>query len=276
MPKDRFVNRKSLFGAVIIMVITLSYFPIFNNLGKFQIRMWDEATYANNSIDLLLTNQNIFVVEKQGKPDLYNTKPPFVIWLQALSMKLFGINELAIRMPSAIFGFLTILLVYFFCTNVLGSNIIGFLSAGILLTAKGFISNHVVRTGDLDAVLVFWLTLGLFAFIDLVIKKPKNSFYHFLILTISLTFGFLTKGIAGFFFVPFMFIISFLFNNHKIFKEKYLYISGFITAILCLSYYFIRELIAPGYINILLGSEILRYNHDIMSWHLHPFDFYYQ
>lgn len=85
---DRFVNRKSLFSAVIIIIITvLSYFPVFNNLGKFQIRMWDEASYANNSIDMLLTNQNIFVVEKQGKPDLYNTKPPFVIWLQALSMK---------------------------------------------------------------------------------------------------------------------------------------------------------------------------------------------
>lgn len=273
---DRFVNRKSLFSAVIIMIIVLSYFPVFNNLGKFQIRMWDEASYANNSIDMLLTNQNIFVVEKQGKSDLYNTKPPFVIWLQALSMKLFGINELAIRLPSAIFGFLTILLVYFFCTNVIGSKIIGFISAGILLTAKGFVGNHVVRTGDLDAVLVFWLTLGLFAFIDLVIKKPKNSFYHFFILTISLTFGFLTKGIAGFFFVPFMFIISVLFNNHKIFKEKYLYISGFITAILCFSYYFIRELLAPGYINLVVESEILRYNHAIMSWQVHPFDYYYQ
>ncbi len=209
-----FKTRGNIISTVIIIIITaLSYFPVFHNLDKFQIRMWDEASYANNSIDMLLTNQNIFVVEKQGKPDLYNTKPPFVIWLQALSMKLFGINELAVRLPSAIFGLLTILLVYFFCSNVLESKTIGFISAGILMTARGFIGNHVVRTGDLDGVLVFWLTLGLFAFIDLIIKKPKNSCYHFFILTLSLTFGFLTKGIAGFFFVPFMFIISILFKN---------------------------------------------------------------
>jgi 4-amino-4-deoxy-L-arabinose transferase-like glycosyltransferase len=277
MSIDRLVNQKSIFSIVIIIILfALSYFSIFNNLGKFQIRMWDEATYANNSIDMLLSNKSIFVVEHQGKPDLYNTKPPFVIWLQALSMKALGINEFAIRLPSAIFGLLTVLLVYFFCALVLGSKIIGFLSSAVLLTVKGYVGNHVVRTGDLDAVLVFWLTLGLFAFIDLVIKKPRNSFYHFLILTISFTCGFLTKGIAGFFFIHCMVMILFLFNNHKILKEKSLYIAGFITVFFCSSYYFIREFLTPGYINLVLGSEILRYNHEVMSWHVHPFDFYYQ
>jgi 4-amino-4-deoxy-L-arabinose transferase-like glycosyltransferase len=271
------MNRKNLFTAFIIIIISVfSYYPIFHNLGKFQIRMWDEACYANNSIDMLLNHQNILVVEKQGVPDLYNTKPPLVIWMQALSMKVFGINEFAVRLPSAIFGFLTILLVYFFCISTIGSRVTGLLSAGILITAKGFISNHVVRTGDLDAVLVFWLTLGLFVFIDLVIRKPENSFRHFLLLTLSLVLGFLTKGIAGFFFIPFIFIISILFKNYKIYRDRNLYISALLVICICSGYYFIREMLAPGYIDTLLGSEILRFNQVVMKWHIAPFDYYFQ
>lgn len=271
------VNRKTLFTLFIIIVISVfSFYPLFHNLGKFQIRMWDEACYANNSLDMLLNHQNILVVEKQGVPDLYNTKPPFGIWLQALSMKVFGIGEFAVRLPSAIFGFLTILLVFFFCSYTLGSRVTGLLAAGVLMTAKGFISNHVTRTGDLDAVLVFWLTLGLFVFIDLVIKKPENSFRHFFLLTLSLVLGFLTKGIAGFFFLPFIFIISILFKNYKIYREKNLYISALIVVCLCPLYYVTREILAPGFIDKLLGSEIFRFNQAVMKWHIRPFDFYFQ
>jgi 4-amino-4-deoxy-L-arabinose transferase-like glycosyltransferase len=259
----------------ILVLVGLSYFIIFQNLGKFQIRMWDEATYANNAIDMLL-NQNPLVVEHLGQPDLYNTKPPLAIWLQALSMKLFGINEWAVRLPSGLAGLFTILLVYFFGVRVLKSKTIGFVAATILLTTKGFISNHMVRTGDLDAILLFWLTLGIFTFIELVVKKPEQTRWHFLLLSISLTGGFLTKGIAGFFFLPCMFIISVLFRNYWLYQEKWLYWSAAATLLLCASYYGIRESLTPGYLQIVLESEIFRFNEAIMSWHVHPFDYYFQ
>jgi 4-amino-4-deoxy-L-arabinose transferase-like glycosyltransferase len=34
------------------------------------------------------------------QPDLGNTKPPLLNWLQALSMAVFGLSELAVRLPS--------------------------------------------------------------------------------------------------------------------------------------------------------------------------------
>lgn len=257
------------------ILMTLSYFPIFQNLGKFQIRMWDEATYANNSIDMLLNN-NPMVVEHLGQPDLYNTKPPFVIWMQALSMKVLGINEFAIRLPSALAGLFTVFLVYFFCIRLLKSKMVGFIAAVILISTKGFISNHMVRTGDLDAFLVFWLTLGLFVFIDLVIHKPNKTVLHFVILSISFIGGFLTKGIAGFFFIPFMLIISLIYGNHVIFREKSLYLCAFVTLVICSGYYFIREFLTPGYLQLVLESEIFRFNTVVMSWHVHPFDYYFE
>ena len=38
--------------------------------------------------------------------------PPFFMWLQAISMKIFGVNEFAARFPNALCGVVTLLLVY--------------------------------------------------------------------------------------------------------------------------------------------------------------------
>lgn len=271
-----FLNRAGAGHLIPLVVLTgLSYFIIFQNLGKFQIRMWDEATYANNAIDMLL-NQNPMVVEHLGQPDLYNTKPPLAIWLQALGMKAFGINEFALRLPSALAGLLTVLLVYFFGVRVLKSKTIGFVAAVVLLSANGFVSNHLVRTGDLDAVLLFWLTLGLFTFIDLVIRKPQQAGWHVFLLSMSLSCGFLTKGVAGFFFLPFFLIISLLFQNRWLYKEKGLYVGATATILICAGYYGLREFVTPGYFQMVLESEIFRFNQVVMSWHVHPFDYYFQ
>lgn len=106
---DKYLN----FAIPVLLLVVLSFFPIFLNLGEFHIRMWDEATYANNAIDMF-TSGNYMVAEQLGQVDFYNTKPPFVLWCQVICMKFLGINELAVRLPSAIFGMLTILMVFFF------------------------------------------------------------------------------------------------------------------------------------------------------------------
>lgn len=258
-----------------IVLIVMVYFPVVHEFSSSPIHMWDEATYANNSIDMALGNGNILVIQHLNEPDLYNTKPPFVIWLQALCIKSFGINEFAIRLPSAIFSFLTVIMVYFFCVRNLKSEIIGLIASAILVSSKGFISKHVVRSGDLDSILVFWLVLGLFTFLDYIIRKPDKSIFHFSLLSISLILGFLSKGIAGFFFVPFMFIVACLPFNFWVYTELRLYYSAIITLLSCFLYYVVRESLSSGYLDVVFGSEILRFNSVVMSWHVQPYDFYY-
>src|ERR1700758_1985270 len=102
MFKFRILKTASI-GLLLIIVCI----PLFYNLGKFQIRMWDEARYANNAIDMFLS-KDLIVLKHDGETDLYSTKPPLVICMQALSMALFGINEFAVRFPSALFALLTV------------------------------------------------------------------------------------------------------------------------------------------------------------------------
>ena len=252
------------------------YLLIFHNLGKAQIRIWDEATYANNAIDMYENPGNPLVIKHQGEPDLYNVKPPLVIWLQALSMKIWGINEFAVRLPSALFGLLTVLLLYGFAYQVLESRLLGFFSGMILLSSSGFIRNHVVRTGDLDAALVFFLLLQLTAFWTLLLKDSTHKRPIYMLLCLGILGAFMSKGIAAFFFSPAMLIMAGLPFTYKVLKDVELYGWIFVCLLICGGYYGLRELSVPGYWPILRDSEFIRINTEVMSWHLQAADYYWQ
>lgn len=103
----------------VLLFILLSvgvYYSLFHKLGEAPLTLWDEARYANNAIDLL-ENPHLFKVTHLGEPDQFNTKPALVIGLQAVCMRILGINELAVRLPSALFGLLTLVLVYFYASR---------------------------------------------------------------------------------------------------------------------------------------------------------------
>jgi len=67
----------------IILFLSLVYFPIFLHLDILPLRMWDEARYAINAYEMN-QNGNFIVTHYQGQPDMWNTKPPLMIWFQAL------------------------------------------------------------------------------------------------------------------------------------------------------------------------------------------------
>ncbi len=62
----------------------------------------------------MLNNGNFIVTYFEDKPDMWNTKPPLLIWIQVLFMKFVGVNELAVRLPSAIAAFFTCITILIF------------------------------------------------------------------------------------------------------------------------------------------------------------------
>jgi len=186
--------RKSLLvDIIIILIITLvSSLIIFNNLGTSTVKDWDEARYGESALEILKTN-NWIVMKYAGEPSL--AKPPLGIWLIAISFSLFGINEFALRFFSALAGVLTIIIVYLFGKEI-SNRYVGIFSATILITIQGFIGFHSARSGDLDSLVTFFITLSLFLFYKYT--KTKNT--KLLIGTgIAIGLGFLTKSIVGLF-----------------------------------------------------------------------------
>src|SRR3954462_3109223 len=93
-----------------VLVLLIILFTIFFlHLGRLPIRLWDESRYAHNAVEMS-ENGNVIVPCFEGKPETWNMKPPFPIWCEAFLIKIMGETETAIRLPSAIFGFLTSML----------------------------------------------------------------------------------------------------------------------------------------------------------------------
>lgn len=78
-------------------------------LGSVHLFDWDEINFAEAAREMLAT-KDYFHVQINYQP--FWEKPPLFIWMQALSMKLFGINEFAARFPNAICGVITLLMAY--------------------------------------------------------------------------------------------------------------------------------------------------------------------
>jgi len=258
---------------IFFIVACLCVFPLFNDLGKRPIEMWDEARYANNAIDMY-QHPNLFVVSYEGVPETYISKPPLVIWLEAISFKIFGLNEFALRFPSALMGLFTILILFSFCFSVLKNFTLGIISALILVSSKGFVSVHSTRTGDLDAALVFFTTLYSLYFLRYILLKQyttKNIF----IVALGIIMAFLTKGTAGFFLVPFLLIIAVSVNERKkIFTDKRWYYAASSVIIVVMGYLYVREILQPGFLKIFYKDEITRYSTEIYSWLVAPFNYY--
>lgn len=84
----------------------LLYIPF---LGAVRLFDWDEINFAESAREMLIT-QEYFQVQINYMP--FWEKPPLFIWMQAFSMKIFGVNEFAARFPNALCGMLTLLLIY--------------------------------------------------------------------------------------------------------------------------------------------------------------------
>ena len=152
MQNWNFVNTfKYLLIALLISV------PIFGHLDTLPIRIWDESRLAVNANEMQ-KDGDFIVTHFYGQPDMWNTKPPLMIWLQAFFMKTIGAGELAVRLPSALAAFFTsITLLVFFRRYI--SFWFGSISVMILVTSSGYIGLHASRTGDYDTLLTLFTTL---------------------------------------------------------------------------------------------------------------------
>lgn len=125
--------------------------------GTPVLHVWDEARLAVNAVEMLRSGDWL-VTRYEGQPDLWNTKPPLLIWLQAGGLYWLGYGMWAIRLPSVLAALATAWMIYHFGRYTLKSGFVGTFAALILATSPGFNGTHVARFGDYDALLTLGLT----------------------------------------------------------------------------------------------------------------------
>ena len=248
----------------------LIYFPLFGWMDWMPLRIFDEGRNAVNAIEMFWS-KNYLVTKFEGAPDYWNTKPPLMFWVQILFLKLLGLNELSIRMPIALFTLATCTYMYWFAKEYLRNEELGLISVLILMTSMGYVNYHGSRSGDFDTLLTFFLLINACSFF-LYLERREHK--HFLVFFISWIFACYSKGIVGMMFLPAYFIYTLWTKSFFIFKNKYLYIYGVFSLTIVLSYFFIRELYDPGYIDAVNKIDLTGRFIGVVDGHLHPWHFY--
>jgi 4-amino-4-deoxy-L-arabinose transferase-like glycosyltransferase len=253
LPKVQFMKRIALF----LLVTVLAYFPLFLHLESLPMMIWDESRLALSAFEMIQSG-NYWVVTYLGQPDMWSVKPPMTIWAIALSIKIFGFNELGLRMPSALCGLFTVWLVFSFCLRQFKSEMTAFFAVLVLITTNGYIDCHVTRTGDYDSMLILFITASLLFFIQYYLEYNSKTKKRFLYLSaITLSCAIMTKGIAGLFFMPAIFL--FLLTQKgllNVLKDKHFYYALLIFLTPLLIYFPYREHLAKGYFDALWKMEL--------------------
>src|SRR3989344_5952507 len=171
---------------IFIILFSLIIVPLFfYNLGSTSLVDFDEAWYAEIARNILV-NRQPFLLSFNGSP--YLDHPPLGFILIAISFLIFGINEFAARFPSALFGFSSVILLYFIGKNLF-NRIVGIGAGLMLLSSVWFIFRS--RSGNLDTVFLFFYLLTFYS--ALKVKNSKNWIY---LVALAFSFSFLVKQMS--------------------------------------------------------------------------------
>ncbi|MEO2065882.1 MAG: glycosyltransferase family 39 protein [Desulfurobacteriaceae bacterium] len=154
---DFSLKRLSILALIISSTIFLSrlYEPSLSG---------DSVKYA--LIGKTMLKEGNFLFPHLGEEPYYK-KPPLFFWLIATSFKVFGFNEFAARLPSALFGILSSLLLFLLSYRITEDKLVSFLTATIFTLNFEVIRVTTVVRFESSLLLVNLLTLLLLTDVNL-------------------------------------------------------------------------------------------------------------
>lgn len=191
----------------ICLLGALMFIPFLSGSHLFD---WDEVNFAEAAREMLVTG-NYSYVQINFMP--FWEKPPLFIWMQALSMSVFGVNEFAARFPNAICGILTMLML-FNIGNKLKSKNFGLL--WVLVYVGSLLPQFYFRSGIIDP----WFNLFIFGGIHQLIIATKAEIIdrgRVAISAILIGLAIMTKGPTAFAIVGICSAVYFIstFKSHR-------------------------------------------------------------
>lgn len=268
---DLILSSKKNYYTFLFLLLLLLLLPVAFYISTCSIRVYDEGRQAVNATFMHL-HGNYLVTHYDGKPDLWNTKPPLLIWLQVIGLKLFGIGEFGLRVPSALAAAGTVSLLFWFGWRKLQKPLIGVLGALILISTRGYVAQHGILTGDFDALLTFFITAySLFFFLYLETFRKR----YWALITLALILGALTKSIAVLLPLPGLVVYALLSGKlPQLLKKAEVYAGMLCFLAVVAAYYYFREQVNPGYWQAVQENELGGRFLKALEEHHKPWYFY--
>lgn len=165
----------------------------FANLDVRKLQHPDEGRYAEIAREMVVSGDWVTPRLNGLK---YFEKPPLQYWLTAAGFEAFGIEEWTARLPGALAGLLTIVCVGYAASMLASATTGAYAALALAGMVWPFGIAHVVT---LDALLTFWLTGALCAFLLAQHWRafPKQQQRWMLLAWAATAGGVLTKGLVA-------------------------------------------------------------------------------
>jgi 4-amino-4-deoxy-L-arabinose transferase-like glycosyltransferase len=265
----RFVINKGPLLLLIVTIAIVTYLQ-FYRLGYLPIIQWDESRLANNAVEMYL-NKSYLVTTYDQKPDMWNTKPPLMIWLQVASISVWGMNEFAIRFPSALAGLIGIFIIGFWVFKLSKSLTWSSVSMLLLATTGGYIQLHGSITGDYDALLTCMVLLSVYFYCQYYFMNQQKAYYGFIVF---LVLSVMTKSAAGIMVFPLFVLMPLAKRQFNILFK--LLLAMLIALIPFLVFCMFREMASSGFVKQMLFNDFGGRYTTAMEGHRHEWYYYIQ
>ncbi|MBI3385656.1 glycosyltransferase family 39 protein, partial [Candidatus Gottesmanbacteria bacterium] len=162
---------------ILALIVIVAAFLRFYKLGQVPFGFYqDESAIGYNAYSILSTGKDEYGL----RYPLYfksfgDYKLPMYIYLTALSERFFGIHEWAVRLPSALFGTLTVFVLYLFVLELTGKRTLSFVASAVLTFNPWHI--HYSRATFEVTVVLFFFVLGAYLLSLSFVRKKTGAFF---------------------------------------------------------------------------------------------------
>lgn len=170
---------------LITFIAGLAFLPF---LGSVHLFDWDEANFAELAREMIVSGDYL---QPQINFLPFYEKPPLFIWLQVLSMKVFGINEFAARFPNAIAG-IVVLVSLFLIGKKHFSERMAWLWA--LSFGASMAPHFYFKSGLIDPIFNFFIFLSIYYFLFLFLEDQCKKWKYTLLSALFTALAVMTKG----------------------------------------------------------------------------------
>lgn len=241
------IQQRALIGLLVFLgllrLLSLCLYPLADTT---------EARYAEIARLMVSSGDWITPHIEPGVP--FWGKPPLSTWLSAASFRVFGVHELAARLPSFLLSFAIVWLIYSWSKQLKGKSCA--IAAAVILCTSSvfFISSGAVMT---DTALLMGTTLSMVAFYRALDSSEGSSRFWGYLFFVGLAISLLGKGPVGV-------VLTLLPTGGWVLLQRRWqqvwqrlpWITGLLLMLsLCLPWYLLAERKTPGFLDYFLLGE---------------------
>lgn len=134
-------------------------------LGAVHLFDWDEINFAEIAREMLVSGD---ALQPRMGFEPFTEKPPLFIWMQAASMSMLGVGEQAARLPDALCGIVTLVVLFRLGARLRGT-VFGLL--WVMAYAGSILPHLYFHSGIIDP----WFNLFIFLGLDALIRTVRED-----------------------------------------------------------------------------------------------------